>query len=135
MRRKRYLWLIVLLVVVLAVSIPLAVRREATFNGSSFGDRRSFHLSFSVMNTTESHDLAPNAGETLSAALVSDGGTLAVTIQKGDDAPLFEGTDLTTQNFTVTAQETGTYTVSVTGRHAKGSFDITVQADDGNQVI
>lgn len=135
MRRKRYLWLIVLLVVVLAVSIPLAARREATFNGSSFGDRRSFHLSFSVMNTTESHDLALNAGETLSAALVNDGGTLAVTIQKGDDAPLFEGTDLTTQNFTVTAQETGTYTVSVTGRHAKGSFDITVQADDGNQAI
>lgn len=134
MRRKRYLWLIVL-VVVLAVSIPLAVRREATFNGSSFGDRRSFHLSFSVMNTTESHDLALNAGETLSAALVSDGGTLSVTIQKGDDAPLFEGTDLTTQNFTVTAQETGAYTVSVTGQHAKGSFDITVQADDGNQVI
>lgn len=134
MRRKRYLWLIVL-VVVLAVSIPLAARREATFNGSSFGDRRSFHLSFSVMNTTESHDLALNAGETLSAALVNDGGTLAVTIQKGDDAPLFEGTDLTTQNFTVTAQETGTYTVSVTGRHAKGSFDITVQADDGNQAI
>ena len=31
MRRKRYLWLIVL-VVVLAVSIPLAVRREATFS-------------------------------------------------------------------------------------------------------
>ena len=135
MRRKRYLWLIVLLVVVLAVSIPLAARREATFNGSSFGDRRSFHLSFSVMNTTEPHDLALNAGETLSAALVNDGGTLAVTIQKGDDAPLFEGTDLTTQNFTVTAQETGTYTVSVTGRHAKGSFDITVQEDDGNQVI
>ena len=134
MRRKRYLWLIVL-VVVLAVSIPLAARREATFNGSSFGDRRSFHLSFSVMNTTESHDLALNAGETLSAALVNDGGTLAVTIQKGDDAPLFEGTDLTTQNFTVTAQETGSYTVSVTGRHAKGSFDITVQADDGNQAI
>lgn len=134
MRRKRYLWLIVLLVVVLAVSIPLAARREATFNGSSFGDRRSFHLSFSVMNTTESHDLALNAGETLSAALVSDGGTLAVTIQKGDDAPLFEGTDLTTQNFTVTAEETGTYTVSVTGRHAKGSFDITIQ-EDGNQAI
>lgn len=133
MRRKRYLWLIVL-VVVLAVSIPLAVRREATFNGSSFGDRRSFHLSFSVMNTTESHDLALNAGETLSAALVSDGGTLAVTIQKGDDAPLFEGTDLTTQNFTVTAEETGTYTVTVTGRHAKGSFDITIQ-EDGNQAI
>ena len=135
MRRKRYLWLIVLVVVVLAVSIPLAAHREATFNGSSFGDRRSFHLSFSVMNTTESHDLALNAGETLSAALVNDGGTLAVTIQKGDDAPLLEGTDLTTQNFTVTAQETGTYTVSVTGRHAKGSFDITVQDDDGNQVI
>lgn len=130
--KKKYLWLI-LLVVVLAVSIPLATSRGATFNGSSYGDRRSFHLSFSVMNTTESHELALNAGETLSAALVNDGGTLDVTIQKGDDVPLFEGTDLTTQNFTVTAQETGTYTVSVTGRHAKGSFDITIQ--DDNQTL
>ena len=129
---KKYLWLI-LLVVVIAAAIPLATSRGATFNGSSYGDRRSFHLSFSVMNTTESHDLALNAGETLSAALVNDGGTLAVTIRKGDDVPLFEGTDLTTQNFTVTAQETGTYTVSVTGRHAKGSFDLTIQ--DDNQTL
>lgn len=132
--KKKYLWLI-LLVVVLAVSIPLATSREATFNGSSYGDRQSFHLSFSVMNTTESHDLALNAGETLSAALINDGGTLDVTIQKGDDVPLFEGTDLTTQNFTVTAEETGTYTVSVTGRHAKGSFDITVQDDPRSQSL
>lgn len=132
--KKKYLWLI-LLVVVIAAAIPLATSREATFNGSSYGDRQSFHLSFSVMNTTESHDLALNAGETLSAALINDGGTLDVTIQKGDDIPLFEGTDLTTQNFTVTAEETGTYTVSVTGRHAKGSFDITVQDDPRSQSL
>lgn len=132
--KKNSLWLL-LLVVVLAVSIPLAVRGEATFNGSSFGDRRSFHLSFSVMNTTEFHDLALNAGETLSAALVNDGGTLDVTIRKGDDAPLFQGTGLTTQNFTVTAEEAGTYRVSVTGRHARGAFDIAIQGDPSNQSL
>ena len=99
---------------------------QPDFSGSRMGTPRGLHMSYTAFHTTEKQTLSLKAGEEIALSLVSQAGTLSITIWKGEEEPIYEGEGLTTQDFTVEVEEAGLYTVAVTGQGAVGSVDITV---------
>lgn len=71
-------------------------------------------MSYTAFHTTEKQTLSLKAGEEIALSLVSQAGTLSITIWKGEEEPIYEGEGLTTQDFTVEVEEAGLYTVAVT---------------------
>lgn len=106
----------------------LAACGQPDYNGSRLGNDRELHMAYTAFNTTDGQTLSLEAGETLQVQVVSDAGSLAITIQKEEDPPIYQGTNLPTQTFTVAVEETGDYTVTLTGEKARGSVDVTVSA-------
>lgn len=92
------------------------------FNGSRTGNDNELIMEYTVFNTTDSQDLVLEAGDTVHVKIVVEDGQLSYKIQKEDDEPIAESEGiLFSEEFDVEAEESGTYTVTVTGEKAKGS--------------
>ena len=86
------------------------------FDGSRTGNDSEFIMEYSVLNTTDAQDLTIEAGDTISAKIVVDKGSLSIKIQKDGEKPIYESNGIFTSNeFDVEIDESGTYTVEVTG--------------------
>ena len=90
---------------------------QPDFSGSRMGTPRGLHMSYTAFHTTEKQTLSLKAGEEIALSLVSQAGTLSITIWKGEEEPIYEGEGLTTQDFTVEVEEAGTLH---RGRHRPG---------------
>ena len=113
----------VCLIMALALSL---VACGTDFDGSRIGNDSEFIMEYKMLNTTDSQDLNLEAGDKIKANIVVDSGDVAVKIEK-DGEPVYEGEGLVSYNeFTVTAEESGIYKVTVTGKKAKGSVSFTV---------
>lgn len=97
------------------------------FDGSRTGNDSAFVMDYKVLNKTDSQDLTVKKGDTIHAELIVEGGSLSVQIQKDDEVPVYEAEDVSfSDEFDIYIEESGTYTVSVTGEKAKGSVSFTV---------
>ena len=84
-------------------------------------------MDYKVFNTTDSQDLIIEEGDTIHVEIIVEGGSLSFKIQKDDEVPVYEGVDVSfSDEFDVDIEESGTYTVTVTGEKAKGSVSFTV---------
>ena len=100
------------------------------FDGSRTGNDSEFIMEYSVLNTTDAQDLTIESGDTISAKIVIDKGSLSIKIQKDGEEPIYESNGISTSNeFDVEIDESGTYTVEVTGKKAKGSVSFMVQSN------
>lgn len=100
------------------------------FDGSRTGNDSEFIMEYSVLNTTDAQDLTIEAGDTISAKIVVDKGSLSIKIQKDGEKPIYESNGISASNeFDVEIDESGTYTVEVTGKKAKGSVSLIVQSN------
>lgn len=100
------------------------------FDGSRTGNDSEFIMEYSVLNTTDAQDLTIEAGDTISAKIVVDKGSLSIKIQKDGEKPIYESNGISASNeFDVEIGESGTYTVEVTGKKAKGSVSFIVQSN------
>lgn len=99
-----------------------------SFDGSRTGNDSELVMDFKILNTTDSQALVAAQGDTIHAELVVKHGCLSFTIQKDDDEPVYESGKLfDSQQFDFEIEESGTYTVTVTGEKAKkGSVSFTV---------
>lgn len=103
---------------------------KSDFDGSRTGNESAFVMDYKVLNKMDSQDLTVEKGDTIHAKLIVEGGSLSVQIQKDDKAPVYEGEDVSVSDeFDIHIEESGTYTVSVTGENAKGSVSFTVVAN------
>ena len=94
----------------------------ADFDGSRTGNSNEFVMNYKVFNKTDSQNLIVEKGDTIHAEIVVEGGSLSIKIQKDDEVPIYEGVDVSSSDeFDIDIEESGTYTVSVTGEKAKGS--------------
>ena len=77
--------------------------------------------------TTDTQDLIAESGDIISGNIIVNKGSLSIKIQKYDEEPIYENNGISVSNeFDVEINESGTYTVSVTGEKAKGSVSFTV---------
>lgn len=100
---------------------------SSDFDGSRTGNDNEFSMEYKVLNKTDSQDLKLQYGDKINAKIIIDGGTLAIKIQKDDEEPIYESDGISASNeFEVEVEESGTYTITVTGKKAKGSVNFTV---------
>lgn len=119
---KKYLSILCSLIL-----ISLSTACGVAFDGSRTGNDNEFVMDFKVFNKTDSQDLIVEEGDTIHAEINVEGGSLSFKIQKAAEVPIYEGVDVSfSDEFDVAIEESGMYTVTVTGEKAKGSVSFTV---------
>lgn len=103
---------------------------ELSFSGSRVGSENQLTMKYTSFNTTDEQLLKLEAGDVLDVAVVNDSGKLSVTVQKEQDDPVYETEEAETGTFQIQITDGGTYQVTVTGEHAKGSFRISKATDE-----
>lgn len=118
-------------IVCIAVVLLSLTACGSVFQGSRIGNDSKFIMNYQIFDTTDSQDLKAGAGDTISASIVVTDGRLSIRIQKGDDDPIYESDGMLVSNeFNVGIEEEGSYTVTVTGKKAKGSVSFLVKAKE-----
>jgi hypothetical protein len=108
-------------ITVLIVSMLLcACMQGAVFDGSITEDEDHFDMTFEVLNTSYSHELEMKEGEALEVTVDAESGNLSLIIQKDDNKPIYQGNKIKSAKFQVGIDTEGTYTLTVTGRKARG---------------
>ena len=104
---------------------------SSDFNGSRTGNDHQLIMEYTTFDTTDSQDLVVEAGDTIHADIVIEDGQLSYKIQKNDDEPIAESEGIFfSVDFDVEVEESGTYTVTVTGEKTKGSVKFIVERGD-----
>lgn len=99
----------------------------ADFDGSRTGNNNEFMMNYKVFNKTDSQDLIVEKGDTIHAEIIVEDGSLSFRIQREDEVPVYESEDVSfSDEFDIDIEESGTYTVLVTGEKAKGSVSFIV---------
>lgn len=119
----------IIVVLVLALSL---ISCGTQFDGSRTGNESEFIMDYKVLNTTDTQELSAEAGDTIRAKIIVEKGSLAIKVQKdNEEEPLYESDEVFMSNeFDIEIDESGIYTVTVTGKKAKGSVSFIV---DGEQ--
>lgn len=116
--KKYFLALCTFLLIIMFVACD--VSEDAIFSGSKTGNENHFEISFDFLNTTFTHELKMKQGEIILVHIEKESGDIKVMIQKDEETPIYEGNGEVATDFSVDILEDGTYTVSVTGKKAKG---------------
>lgn len=99
------------------------------FDGSRTGNDTQLIMEYTAFNTTASQDLVVEAGDIIHAEIVVEDGHLSYKIQKDDDEPIAESEGIFfSVEYDFDVEESGTYTVTVTGENAKGSVKFVVES-------
>lgn len=100
---------------------------DTKFDGSRTGNDSEFIMEYSVLNKTDTQDLIAKSGDTIGGKITVHKGSLSIKIQKDEEEPIYENNGISeSTEFDVEIDESGTYTVSVTGEKTKGSVSFTV---------
>ncbi|MDE5910447.1 MAG: hypothetical protein K2H52_17225 [Lachnospiraceae bacterium] len=98
------------------------------FDGSRTGNENQLIMEYEILNMTDTQNLELKDGDIVHFDVTSKSGSVAISLQKGEDKPIYEESDIPTSTFQVAIKDSGTYTVSVTGHKAKGSVSITKES-------
>lgn len=129
-RKVSFVTSILAAALVIGIASAFATSAAATeFDGSRTGSDSQLIMEYNVLNKTDSQDLKLEEGDIVKFDVVSKAGSLGITLQKEDGKMIYVGSMLPTSAFQVEIEESGTYTVSVTGKNAKGS--VSIQAVSG----
>lgn len=122
MKKIRY---VIFLCIIISMLSGCGNKKSAAFNGSRTGDDDHYDISFTILNTTCSHDLEMKQGEKLLVHVEKEAGEIKILIQEGEESPIYEGNGNVAKDFSVGIPKDGTYTVSVNGKEAKGHVTFT----------
>ncbi|WP_050008113.1 hypothetical protein [Butyrivibrio sp. WCE2006] len=131
---KKFSRLIAIGLVISNILVLGACGKQATFNGSKTGDANHFDIDFETLNTSYSYDLEMKAGESIDVSVEKQAGDISITIQKGDEKPIYRGNNMESTDFKVGINEEGTYTLTVSGDNAKGHVVMTKEQAEQDEV-
>lgn len=101
---------------------------SSDFDGSRTGNDTQLIMEYTEFNTTDTQDLVVEAGDIIHAEIVVEDGHLSYKIQKDDEEPIAESEGIFfSVEYDFDVEESGTYTVTVTGEKAKGSVKFVVE--------
>lgn len=104
---------------------------SSDFDGSRTGNDTQLIMEYTAFNTTDTQDLVVEAGDIIHAEIVVGDGHLSYKIQKDDEEPIAESEGIFfSVEYDFDVEESGTYTVTVTGENAKGSVKFVVESTE-----
>lgn len=89
-------------------------------------------MDYKVLNTTDSQELELEKGDIVNFEVVSTEGSVDILLQKGNEEPIYKNTKIPTSAFQIEIEDSGMYTVSITGKKAKGSVSVTKETIENN---
>ena len=102
---------------------------SSDFDGSRTGNDTQLIMEYTEFNTTDTQDLVVEAGDIIHAEIVVEDGHLSYKIQKDDEEPIAESEGIFfSVEYDFDVEESGTYTVTVTGENAKGRVKFVVES-------
>ena len=102
---------------------------SSDFDGCRTGNDTQLIMEYTEFNTTDTQDLVVEAGDIIHAEIVVEDGHLSYKIQKDDEEPIAESEGIFfSVEYDFDVEESGTYTVTVTGENAKGSVKFVVES-------
>ena len=93
---------------------------KPAFVGNEIADTDFYDVDFERMNSTHSHNIDMDAGESIKVKIIRKSGKISVQIYNEDDQPVYRGDDVTDAEFEIQINEKGTYRLGVSGKDAKG---------------
>ena len=123
--RKKIILFSVLIVLGVAEILILTQQPDAGFEGERISDQGSFALRFDRMNMTDSETLVLREGDALHVSWQIESGHVDIVIRQKNEEPVYQADDRAAgdkADFYVEIPQTGSYTITVSSREAKGQI-------------
>ena len=117
---KRKFILSVILFSMILVFTACGLCNKSTFIGNEIADTDFYDIDFEQMNSTHSHKIDMDAGESIKVKIIRESGKISVQIYNENNQPVYKGDDVTDAEFEIKINEKGTYQLGVSGEKAKG---------------
>ncbi len=119
--------------VLIVLIIMLSGCGEFSIMSSEINKNDAMKKQYLNSNENESRNIYVAEGETciVTFDIVSNSGTINLSIEKGGDNSYYNGTDVPTSQFDATLDEPGEYTLNIHTDNHSGSFDISWERQTG----
>lgn len=119
----------ILLFFVLGIAVLLTACGRTCFVGSRTADANTYRLDIDYMTGTDCGAMELTANDTLAVSFETVRGSIYMQIEAPDKTTLYSGNGKDVTEFTVNASESGTYSIYVEARHAKGTIYIQLKGE------
>ena len=109
---------------ILGLAVSLTAYGRDCFVGSRTAEAGSYRLDIDRMTGTDRFTMELSAGDTLAVQFETVKGSIYMEIKEPDESSLYAGNGKGVSEFTVNIPESGTYSIYVEARHAKGTVYI-----------
>ena len=127
--KKKIVLLFTVIALIAAAGILIFMRQSDTrFDGDRISDPGRFALRFERMNKTDSETMALAEGDALHVSWRIESGRADIAIGMEGEEAVYRANGRTAgdeADFDVEIPQTGTYTITVTAREAKGRIEFT----------
>lgn len=120
--------------VLLGLMLLCASCATQKFKGKAKATSSHFEMEYSVFTGTKDVTMNLREGEALSIDVETKKGELRTSVFLAGQSPIYEIEPSKSGNFRVNITKTGTYTIRLKGRKAKGSVEIRVINPIGNSI-
>lgn len=126
MRKKIVLFTVLIVVLLSSVILRLTMRQDTKFDGERISDPGHFALRFDRMNMTDSETIVLQEGDVLHVSWQTEKGHVDIMIGQKNEEAVYQANDRPAgdkADFYVEIPKTGSYTITVSAREAKGEID------------
>ena len=118
---------------ILGLAISLTACGRDCFVGSRTAEAGSYRLDIDRMTGTDRFTMELSAGDALAVQFETTKGSIYMEIKEPDESSLYAGDGKGVTEFTVSISQSGTYSIYVEARHAKGT--VYIQRIDGKNAL
>ena len=131
--KRKALSITLLILCILGLAVFLTACGRDCFVGSRTAEAGSYRLDIDRMTGTDRFTMELSAGDTLAVQFETVKGSIYMEIREPDESSLYAGNGKGVTEFTVSISQSGTYSIYVEARHAKGT--VYIQRIDGKNAL
>lgn len=94
---------------------------NAAFSESKTGNDNQFLVDFDILNSTITNQIPLIEGDEVETTINIKKGSADITVENENGAIAFQGNNVENSKFIIRINETGIYTISITGYKAEGN--------------
>ena len=131
--KRKALSCTLLILCILGLAAFLTACGRDCFVGSRTAEAGSYRLDIDHMTGTDRFTMELSMGDTLAVQFETVKGSIYMEIKEPDESSLYAGNGKGVTEFTASISQSGTYSIYVEARHAKGT--VYIQRIDGKNAL